>query len=120
MLKQVELYNICLRGRTVDNGWLVRVSDAGRTTFVKFDRDEAAARAFASSDESLAHGAYRAAVIIDELYSAELRSAFGKRAGDVRYTAEGKGEVGTHLRRLHIAKLEADALMRACSATVSP
>lgn len=117
MTKRVELYNICLGSRAVDNGWLVRVEDAGRTTFVKFDRDEAAARAFAASDEPLAHGLYRAAVIIDELYGAELRSAFGRRAGDVRYTNEGKGEVGTHLRRLHIAKREADKLLHE---TVSP
>lgn len=110
LTKKVELYNITLGGRAVDNGWLVRVVDNERTTFVKFDRDEAAARAFAASDESLAKGVVRAAIIIDDLYSAELRSCYGKRAGDVRYTDEGKGELGTHLRRLSIAKREADEL----------
>lgn len=108
--KNVELYNICRGGRAVDNGFLVRVVDNGRTVFVKFDRDEASARAFAASDESLAQGVVRAAIIVDDLYSAELRSCYGKRAGDVRYTNEGKGELGTHLRRLSIAKREADEL----------
>lgn len=42
--RTVELYNIIDRGRTVANGWLVRVVSDGRTTFVKFDRDEQAAR----------------------------------------------------------------------------
>ena len=34
-------------------------------------------------------------------WSRELQRQFGKRAGDVRYTAEGKGEPGSTLRLLH-------------------
>lgn len=125
--KNVELYNICRGGRAVDNGFLVRVVDNGRTVFVKFDRDEAAARTFAGNDESLAFGLYRAAVIIDDLYGAELRHVFGKHVGNRRYTDEGKGEPGTKLRQLHLAKLEADRLwdeyasaVHAAAGTVSP
>jgi len=55
MFKQVELYNIFGHDgrapRATANGFLVRVVDAGRTTFVKFGRDEAAARAFAASSD---------------------------------------------------------------------
>jgi hypothetical protein len=40
----------------------------------------------------------------DDAWSAELKRIFGKRAGDARYTAEGKGEEGSDLRRLHDAR----------------
>jgi hypothetical protein len=42
----------------------------------------------------------QAAQAADDAYSAELRRRFGKRAGDVRYTALGEGEPGSKLRRL--------------------
>lgn len=44
---------------------------------------------------------YRKALAADDAWSAELRRLFGKRAGDVRYTAAGKGEPGSTLRHLH-------------------
>ena len=46
--RRVELYNICRAGRAVANGFLVRVAKDGRTSFVKFDRDEAGARRYAA------------------------------------------------------------------------
>jgi hypothetical protein len=45
--------------------------------------------------------AIREALAADEAWSAELQRLFGMRAGDVRYTVQGKGEPGTGLRRLH-------------------
>lgn len=67
------------------------------------------ARPIVASREDL----YRAAMAADDAWSDELQRLFGKRAGDARYTREGKGEPGTDLRRLHDAKLAADAAMRA-------
>ncbi len=55
--------------------------------------------------------AYYAAMDADEAYGAELRRLFGKRAGDVRYTAKGNGEPGSRLRALYHAKLEADRVL---------
>jgi hypothetical protein len=55
------------------------------------------------------HGPYRAAISADEAWGAELRRLFGKRAGDVRYTPKGAGAPGSELRRLHDAKVAADA-----------
>jgi len=40
----------------------------------------------------------------DDAWSAELQRQFGKRAGDVRYTPQGRGEPGSELRRLHDAR----------------
>ena len=58
--------------------------------------------------------AYHRAMAADKAYGDELRRVFGKHAGDVRYSPEGKGLTGSVLRRLHDAKLEADsALYRA-------
>jgi hypothetical protein len=37
----------------------------------------------------------------DDAWSAELHRVFGKQAGDARYTARGKGDEGSELRRLH-------------------
>lgn len=45
--RTVKLYNLTSRGRTIGNGWLVRVVTNGQTTFVRFGSDEAAARAYA-------------------------------------------------------------------------
>jgi hypothetical protein len=49
--KTLELYNLIgkINGRTcaVGNGYLVRVVENGKTEFVKFGSDKAAARAFA-------------------------------------------------------------------------
>ena len=39
----------------------------------------------------------------DKAWSAELVRLFGRDAGDVRYTAEGKGQPGSVLRQLHDA-----------------
>lgn len=48
------------------------------------------------------HEAYANFLTTDNAWSDELRRRFGKRAGDVRYTAEGRtGEV---LERLHAAR----------------
>ena len=52
--------------------------------------------------------ALEAANAADDAYGAELRRLFGKRAGDVRYTARGAGEPGSALRLLHDTKLAAD------------
>ena len=51
--KTVELYNICRAGRAVSNGWLVRVVDNGRTTFVRYGVHEVKAREFAASDRTV-------------------------------------------------------------------
>ena len=40
----------------------------------------------------------------DSAWSRELEIRFGKRAGDIRYTAEGKGEPGSILRERHNAR----------------
>lgn len=37
----------------------------------------------------------------DDAWSIELQRLFGKRAGDVRYTRQGEGELGSELRRLY-------------------
>lgn len=37
----------------------------------------------------------------DDAWSHELNRLFGKRAGDVRYTKQGNGELGTELARLY-------------------
>ena len=44
--RRLELYNIEARGRSFGNGYMVRVVKDGRTHFVRFGRDEAAARAY--------------------------------------------------------------------------
>jgi hypothetical protein len=46
---------------------------------------------------------YHKAVAADDAWSRELRRCFGPGAGDARYSAKGKGEPGTKLRRLHDA-----------------
>ena len=49
--RTVELYNLFRPGsRSPSNGFLVRVVSNGRTRFVKFGRDERAARAFARGE----------------------------------------------------------------------
>lgn len=40
---------------------------------------------------------------IDAAWSGELHRAFGKRAGDVRYTKEGEGLPGTKLNDAYLA-----------------
>lgn len=46
-------------------------------------------------------------------WSVELQRQFGKRAGDIRYTAQGAGEPGTVLRErydaFHAARIAFDA-----------
>lgn len=39
--------------------------------------------------------------IADDAWSAELHRRFGKNAGDVRYTPQGRGEFETTLRALY-------------------
>lgn len=51
--------------------------------------------------------------IADDAWSAELHRLFGKRAGDVRYTAQGTGDAGSELRRLHDAFVAAGNAWRA-------
>ena len=41
---------------------------------------------------------YRAWLAADEAWSAELRRAFGKQAGDMRYLPQGRGAPGSALR----------------------
>lgn len=50
---------------------------------------------------SLEHRAFQAA---DDAWSVELRKAFGKQAGDIRYTPRGKGDHGTALRAAYDAR----------------
>jgi hypothetical protein len=45
-----------------------------------------------------------AAQVTDDAWGAELRKLFGKRAGDVRYTSQGKGEPDSTLRQLYEAR----------------
>lgn len=42
--------------------------------------------------------AHKAALATDDAWQVELVNRFGKRAGDARYRAEGKGEPGSALR----------------------
>jgi len=52
-----------------------------------------------------AHLAWRAA---DDAWHALLKAQFGRDAGDVRYTARGRGEPGSDLRDAHEAALNMD------------
>lgn len=45
---------------------------------------------------------YRAALLADDAWRAELLRRFGKRAGTVRYTSEGRGALGSELRKLYV------------------
>jgi hypothetical protein len=47
---------------------------------------------------------HKAALATDNAWSAELCKAFGKRAGDVRYTVEGQGRPGSALRAAYEAR----------------
>ncbi len=47
---------------------------------------------------------HTAAQSTDDAWSAELQRLFGNRAGDVRYTLQGKGDPGSDLRRLYDAR----------------
>ena len=51
--------------------------------------------------------AHRRAQATDDAWQAELVKAFGKRAGDVRYTKAGEGEEGSALRLAHDARMVA-------------
>jgi hypothetical protein len=51
---------------------------------------------------------HRKALETDQAWSAELQRLFGKRAGDVRYTKQGKGAPGTALRAIYEAREAAD------------
>lgn len=55
---------------------------------------------------------YADAVNADNAWSAELEKLFGKRAGDVRYTEEGKGRPGTALNRAYLHWKEVSARWR--------
>lgn len=46
--------------------------------------------------------AYNIALAADAAWSAELRKAFGKHAGDVRYTSRGEGSPGTPLNNAYL------------------
>lgn len=52
-------------------------------------------------DKPTKQEAYKAFAEADDRFSRALFKSFGKRAGDVRYTPEGKGEAGTVLRMIH-------------------
>lgn len=45
--------------------------------------------------------AYKAWAAADDAWHALLKAQFGRDAGDVRYTARGRGEPGTALRAAH-------------------
>ena len=47
------------------------------------------------------HEAYNRAIAADQTWHAMLVARFGKRASDIRYTAEGKGAPGSTLRAAH-------------------
>lgn len=53
------------------------------------------------------------AIEADNAWQAELVKRFGKRAGDVRYTKEGKGEEGSNLRRAYENWSECNAALSA-------
>ena len=53
------------------------------------------------------HTAYYAWIAADEAWAAELKTQFGKSAGDARYTDLGKGEAGSLLRKAHDAFVDA-------------
>jgi hypothetical protein len=47
------------------------------------------------------YGPYHQFVMADQRWSSILLTTFGKQAGDKRYTREGRGELGTELRKAH-------------------
>jgi hypothetical protein len=51
---------------------------------------------------------HREALRTDQAWSAELYKAFGRQAGDKRYTMEGRGKPGTALRAAYDARTTAD------------
>lgn len=55
----------------------------------------------------------------DDAWSAELRRAFGRNAGQARYERRGRGDDGTALRRTHDAREAARAAWHS-SATAQP
>jgi hypothetical protein len=62
---------------------------------------------------------HRKALETDQAWSIELQRLFGKRAGDVRYTKQGKGEPGTALHAIWQAREAADIAWNA-DQTLSP
>jgi hypothetical protein len=57
--------------------------------------------------------AHRKALETDEAWARELHRIFGKRAGEARYTFQGKGAPGTHLRALYDARKNAQTAWHA-------
>lgn len=64
------------------------------------------------------HAAYHAAVKADQVWSELLRAQFGKRAGDVRYTPEGKST--PELKAASDAKRAADDKWKRLSDLTKP
>jgi hypothetical protein len=61
---------------------------------------------------------YNEALAADKAWQTELEKLFGKHAGDVRYTSQGKGAEGSELRRLHDTWTERNAALGAyCMST---
>ena len=58
----------------------------------------------------IVHEAYRAFLTADDVWQAELVKVYGKRAGDARYTSEGKAT--SRLAELHKAFQEAGLAWR--------
>jgi hypothetical protein len=58
--------------------------------------------------------------IADDVWSAELKKAFGKNAGDVRYTAKGRGEAGTPLNAAFVKREAARKAWEAVAFGVKP
>lgn len=55
----------------------------------------------------MTHDAYNEAIAADDHWSKLLKKQFGKAAGDVRYTKEGRGEEGSELRAAYEARTKA-------------
>lgn len=58
----------------------------------------------------------RLALAADQAWHDELVRNFGKKAGDMRYIAAGRGEPDSRLRELYVAnRIACDRAYRACS-----
>lgn len=56
---------------------------------------------------------HRNAMATDKMWQIALEAQFGKKAGDARYTAAGKGEAGSGLRSAYDARTSAQTAWHA-------
>jgi hypothetical protein len=82
----------------LSNPQLRRVDE---TNLPRTDIVEAIDALLEDNPEEARHEALAAFRAADDAWGDALYAAFGKRAGDVRYTPAGKGEEGSELRRLY-------------------